>query len=237
MLVFLPSGEFSPAVGSRCVTLSVGGREPTPLKTHTECDDGAKYKHDDGMIVYVPRALITLARSTGRDRVPMQVTVEVFPTALKWWAATPTGRLQPRKLVGSVEVQLDLSSSAATTPGLELVESKLANRGLRGLDLVLLIAHYDHDISWVRQQPWPYIVYEKHPARIAQLDARSRVGPAKHAVRINTAREVPVYLKYHRPPCMPPMAWRGVLDHLSVCAVDLRIVSCKCHPIHLILDK
>ena len=54
--------------------------------------------------------------------------------------------------------------------------------------LVLVVCRYGEDLDWLRYQPHPAVVYEKHRDRVAQAGL--------HGVPRNTANEASAFLKF-----------------------------------------
>ena len=68
----------------------------------------------------------------------------------------------------------------APEPTTDLPDTRIltTSSGTADLDTLLVLAHWTEDLSWLRYQPYPAIVYEKHP---------SRRGDAPHYVEKNVA--------------------------------------------------
>jgi len=54
--------------------------------------------------------------------------------------------------------------------------------------LVLVLCHYEEDLTWLQFQPFPAVVYEKHPNNVLRAGL--------HGVPRNTANEASAFLKF-----------------------------------------
>ena len=86
---------------------------------------------------------------------------------------------------------LELCHPDAALAGWVLTAAALAARPglLPSLPLVLVLAHWDEDVSWLARQPYPVLLYEKRPGR-----ARDEAGA--HGVAHNVGGESVAFLRF-----------------------------------------
>lgn len=65
-----------------------------------------------------------------------------------------------------------------------IVSPERAEASLGDMDMVLVLSHWREDLSWIRYQPFPVVVYEKRPQS------------HRHSTPRNTANEASAYLKF-----------------------------------------
>ena len=86
---------------------------------------------------------------------------------------------------------LELCHPDAALAGWVLTAAALAARPglLPSLPFVLVLAHWDEDVSWLARQPYPVLLYEKRPGR-----ARDEAGA--HGVAHNVGGESVAFLRF-----------------------------------------
>ena len=112
----------------------------------------------------------------------------------------------------------------AALAGWVLTAAALAARPglLPSLPLVLVLAHWDEDVSWLARQPYPVLLYEKRPGR-----ARDEAGA--HGVAHNVGGESVAFLRffadyYERLPRRALM----LHSHRYACVCRARALSSDC---------
>jgi hypothetical protein len=159
--VAFPNGTLARPEGTSCVTMRSLDDEGAFVESCVEV--AAETEHLEFRVPWVTKTRIGLALSVdGRTSLPLDLTVD------------PATRRPP----------LPESYAEGYPEGWVLrPHSQLHTR-----PLVLVVCRYGEDLDWLRYQPHPAVVYEKHRDRVAQAGL--------HGVPRNTANEASAFLKF-----------------------------------------